>query len=480
MSKGEFFNRRTRIFRLSSFRLTLAYAGMFCLSFLVLFALVYWYALRLVEAQIDTTVASEIAEIRANAGGAGIEGLRAAVDVMTDRAPGFYYLLQDDSGRALAGNLPAMMPLDGVQEMQAPLPPAHGHSAGLRGRGVVLPDEAAYLFVGLGTFELHELEEFVTRSFLWGMVATVLLALAGGSLISLRVLRKVEAVARTSRDIIGGDLARRLPVSGADDEFDRLATSLNAMLARIQDLMEDIRQVSSDIAHDLRTPITRLRQRLEYALRGAGSTEDMRRTMEEALAEIDSILATFGALLRIAQIESGARRSAFTRIDLSELLLRVAAAYEPVAAERGQTLAAAVPPGLAVHGDRALLTQLFANLIENAIQHSPDGAAIAVSAMAGGEALEIAVADNGPGIPEPFREKVFQRFFRLEESRTSDGNGLGLSLVAAIAALHEVPVLLEDNQPGLVVRLRFAASPRADEASGEAPSLALGRPRFAP
>jgi len=133
-----------------------------------------------------------------------------------------------------------------------------------------------------------------------------------------------------------------------------------------------------------------------------------------------------------------------------------------------------------VHGDRALLTQLFANLIENAIQHSPDGAAIAVSAMAGGEALEIAVADNGPGIPEPFREKVFQRFFRLEESRTSDGNGLGLSLVAAIAALHEVPVLLEDNHPGLVVRLRFAASPRADEASGEAPSLALGRPRFAP
>lgn len=469
-----------RLFRVSSFRLTVAYAGMFCLSFVVLFVLIYWYALRLVEAQIDATVASEIAEIRASAGGTGIEGLRAAVEIMSERAPGFYYLLQDSAGRALAGNLAAMMPLDGVQEIRAPTLPGHGRSAGLRGRGMALPEEGAYLFVGLGTFELHELQEFVTRSFLWGMVATVLLALAGGSVISLRMLRKVEAVTRTSRDIIDGDLSRRLPVSGADDEFDRLATSLNAMLGRIQDLMEDIRQVSSDIAHDLRTPITRLRQRLEYALRGAASMEEMRRTMEETLAEIDSILATFGALLRIAQIESGARKSAFTRVDLSELLLRVAAAYEPVAAERSQTLAATVTPGLAVQGDRALLTQLVANLIENAIQHSPQGAAIAVSAAPDDDGVEISVADTGPGIPAQYREKVFQRFFRLEESRTGDGNGLGLSLVAAIAALHGVAVTLDDNHPGLVVRIRFAASPRADEPTGEALPLTIGRPRFAP
>src|SRR4051812_34104860 len=265
MNKGEFLNRHTRIFRLSSFRLTLAYAGIFCLSFLVLFALIYWYAMRLMEAQIDATVASEIAEIRAGAGNGDIQRLRDAVQLMSDRAPGFYYLLQDRAGEVIAGNLPAMRPISGILQIEATPRPDHGHFAGLRGEGVPLPEADAYLFVGLGTFELHELQEFVTRSFLWGVIATVLLALAGGSVISLRVLRKIDAVTLTSRDIVGGDLSRRIPVSGADDEFDRLATSLNAMLARIQDLMEDIRQVSSDIAHDLRTPITRLRQRLEYA-----------------------------------------------------------------------------------------------------------------------------------------------------------------------------------------------------------------------
>ena len=445
-----------RIFRLSSFRLTLAYAGLFCLSFLILFAAIYWYAARLIEAQIDKTVTSEVAEIQASAGNRGLVGLADAVQLMTDRAPGFYYLLQDRHGAALAGNLQPMSPIPGVHEIPGIVSSKQGNSFGVRGRGVPVDD--AYLFVGLSTVELYELHELVF-GFLAGLFATILLALAGGSLISLRMLRRIEHVARTSREIVQGDLKRRLPVNGNDDEFDRLATSLNAMLERIQDLMEDIRQVSNDIAHDLRTPITRLRQRIEHTLRSAVTVEAMREAMEATLADVDDILATFGALLRIAQIESGSRKSAFASVDLSQMLQRIAEAYEPVAAEREQSLAAEIAPDLAVRGDRELLTQLFANLVENAIRHSPPGARIGLSVRPEGERIEARIVDNGPGIPAQFRQKVFQRFFRLEESRTSQGNGLGLSLVAAVAALHEIALDLDDNRPGLVVRILF---PRAN------------------
>jgi signal transduction histidine kinase len=295
------------------------------------------------------------------------------------------------------------------------------------------------------------------------LLATSILALLGGGLVSLRVLRKVEEVARTSREIIGGDFQRRIPVSGTDDEFDRLATSLNAMLDRIQNLMEDVHQVSNDIAHDLRTPISRMRQRIEHALRSAATIDGMRQAMDETLTDVDGVLQTFGALLRIAQIESGSRKSAFAEVDLSLVLQRIADAYEPVAGERGQRLFASVVPGLWVRGDRELLTQLFANLVENAIQHSPTGASITVAAGGRSDSIEVAIEDNGPGIPPPSRQKVFQRFFRLEESRTTPGNGLGLSLVAAIAALHDVAVMLDDNHPGLRVRMGFARLPRPDQ-----------------
>jgi signal transduction histidine kinase len=451
-----------RLVRTSSFRLTLFYAGMFCLSFLILFGVIYWFALGLMGQQIDATVANEIAEIRAAAGDRDIVGLGEEVQLMTERAPGFYYLLQNRSGEVLAGNLPALQPVVGVRELSADTPRGRGRLSGLRGQGVTLPDEG-YLFVGVSTFELKELQEIVTKSFLWGLLATSILALLGGGLVSLRVLRKVEEVARTSREIIGGDFQRRIPVSGTDDEFDRLATSLNAMLDRIQNLMEDVHQVSNDIAHDLRTPISRMRQRIEHALRSAATIDGMRQAMDETLTDVDGVLQTFGALLRIAQIESGSRKSAFAEVDLSLVLQRIADAYEPVAGERGQRLFASVVPGLWVRGDRELLTQLFANLVENAIQHSPTGASITVAAGGRSDSIEVAIEDNGPGIPPPSRQKVFQRFFRLEESRTTPGNGLGLSLVAAIAALHDVAVMLDDNHPGLRVRMGFARLPRPDQ-----------------
>ncbi len=443
---------KSRLFRTSSFRLTLLYAALTGASFVLLFGVVYWSTANYMTRQIDATVASELAEIRADAQGGGEQGLRGVVRDVSGRAPGYFYLLQDPSGTVLAGNLPALQPLPGAREWPGSARRRGNTTSGVRGSGQVLPG-GDYLFVGLGTHQLHEMKEMVVKSFLIGLGLAMLLALAGGSIMSQGVVRRIETVSQTSRDIVGGDLQRRIPVAGSGDEFDHLAISLNAMLDRIQALMEGLRQVSTDIAHDLRTPLTRLRQRLELAQRRGVDAAAIDELLEATLREIDSILGTFGALLRIAQIESGARKAGFAEVDLNELLHTVIEVYQPAVEEKGQTLLHAVAAGLKVRGDRELLTQMFANLLENAIRHSPDGAHLEVQAHAGGDRAEVAVADNGPGIPAAARPKVLQRFFRLEGSRTTPGNGLGLSLAAAVAGLHETQLELRDNAPGLRVRV---------------------------
>jgi signal transduction histidine kinase len=227
------------------------------------------------------------------------------------------------------------------------------------------------------------------------------------------------------------------------------------MLDRIQNLMLDLQQVSSDIAHDLRTPLTRLRQRLELARRREQTVKGLHDALDDAIGNSDAILETFGALLRIAQIEAGTRRARFASVALSELLSGLIETYQPVAEEKGQSLQGQIAPGLLVHGDRELLTQLFSNLIENAIGHSQDGAEITVAAAASRGAVLVSVGDNGPGIPAALRSKVLQRFYRLEASRTTPGNGLGLSMVAAIATLHDATLDLQDNEPGLRCLVRF-------------------------
>jgi len=238
-----------------------------------------------------------------------------------------------------------------------------------------------------------------------------------------------------SRAIVAGDLSRRIAVRGSNDEFDHLAVSLNTMLDRIEALMEGLRQVSADIAHDLRTPLTRLRQRLELARRRATTAEALRDALDGAIGEVDTILDTFGALLRIAQIEAGTKTEAAGPVDLSALAEGVADVYQPAAEEKGQTLTAAIAPDLTVPGDRELLTQMLANLVENAVRHAPPGAAIRLEAAARDGAAEVVVADTGPGIPAALHGKVFQRFFRLEQSRTTPRTGPGLSTAAAGAGV---------------------------------------------
>jgi signal transduction histidine kinase len=254
---------------------------------------------------------------------------------------------------------------------------------------------------------------------------------------------------------MAGDLSQRVPVRGTQDEFDELAKSMNAMLDRIEDLMHSMRQVSNDIAHDLRTPLTRLRQRLEYAKRHHGTVAELHEVVGHSIRQVDSILETFGALLRIAQIEAGGRVSGKRVIDISTLLSGIVDDFSPAAEDRGLQLDADVGQDLKVTADPELLTQMVVNLVDNAIRYCPAGSRIRVAANAAGGNLELAVSDTGPGIPREEREKVLRPFYRLESSRTTEGNGLGLSLVAAIAKRHDAKLLLGDNGPGLRVSVVF-------------------------
>ena len=446
-----------RIFRTSIFKLTLLYAGLFSLSVLILFAAIFWFGSGYVESQIDQTVTNELARIQSRAAFGDLDYYREVVELYVERASsGVFYLLENNAGEVLAGNMKAIEPVSGIRSFSLEVPSERhpGEVLGIRGRGIRVAD-GGYLYVGLDNFELIKMREMIADFFLWGLAATISLAIMGGFLMSQSLLHSIEVISQASREIVAGDLSRRIPVRGVDDEFDHLASSLNTMLDRITGLMQGLQQVSSDIAHDLRTPLTRLRQRLELARRRENSVEKLHEAFDRSIEDVDAILDTFAALLRIAQIEAHTKATGFSRVDLSELLNAMGEIYQSVAEEFGQQLKTSIPDGLVVLGDRELLPQLFSNLTENAIHHCPVGTKISIEARQVVDGIVVSVSDNGPGIPPEFRTKVFQRFFQIDGSRNNGGTGLGLSLVAAIAGLHNASIELLDNHPGLRVKLKF-------------------------
>ena len=312
----------------------------------------------------------------------------------------------------------------------------------------------AFFVVGRSLYGLTEVQEVLLRSLAWGLGLTVLLALTGGIGLARNALRRIDTINSAFQDIKEGKLSQRIPSKGTRDDMDRLVANINDMLGRIEQLMANLQQVTNDIAHDLRTPLGRLRQGLEAARLKDSSIEEYRVAIDRAIEQTDTILETFGALLRIAQIESKVRRGRFAVVDLSEISNRVVEAYESAVEDASQALRADISPGVQVRGDKDLLTQMLANLIENAMRHCPEGTAIHVM-LTNDAAPALAVTDTGPGIPADAREAVLRRFYRLEESRTTSGSGLGLALVKAIAELHNAKLTLSDNSPGLSVSVQF-------------------------
>jgi len=467
--------------RTTSFRLALLYALLFGGSAVFVFVVIYWAATSAMSDQLDAGLDAERAALEEHYRSGGIDALSSAIaERLAQPAHPFRYLLEDPSGGVLAGDFPNTPSLRvGRSEIAIPITASAGDAdekrRPFRILGVALKD-GGFLFLGEAAHPLEELREFLFGAFGWGAGATLVLAIFGSMAMSTGVLRRVEAINRASERIMAGELDRRLPTTTADpsgggDEFDRLAANLNIMLDRIEVLVQGLRQVSTDIAHDLRTPLGRLRRILELARDSApvhpGSA--VMPVIDQAIEEADGLLATFGALLRIAQIEAGASRRGFGLVDLSVVLDDVLEVYAPAAEEKNQTLSRRIPAGIVVLGDRALLTQMLANLVGNAIQHSPPGAHIEVTLRAGGnrEGPQVTISDNGPGIPQAERDKVFRRFYRLDASRSTPGNGLGLALVAAVVDLHGANIRLSDNPPrGLRVALIFddtTATPGAAE-----------------
>jgi signal transduction histidine kinase len=449
-----------RILRSASFRLALVYAALFVLSAGALFATVFVIASAAMENDLAAVLRSEafqLAEIHRRIGLLGLAEQITRRMNFRSRGP-IYYLLQAPTRQVVVGNMPGMPPVDGVIDFVRDSDSPGGSGRGrLTGFGLTLSD-GSYLLVAQDASRLVDMQRAIVRAFIWASGLTLLLAIGGGVLLSGNFLRRIDTIGRTSRAIMEGDLSARIPVRGTNDEIDQLVISLNAMFDRIQLLMDGLRQVTGDIAHDLRTPLGRLRQRLEGAREHASSTAEYASATEAAIAEADALLEIFSALLRIAQIESGARTSGFAEVDLSALLRSVGEAYQPAAEDSQHKLALDVRDGIRLTGDRQLLAQLFSNLVENALTHTPAGSTVRLGLHPSARGFRAEVADDGPGIPEAEHGKVLDRFYRLDRSRTTAGSGLGLALVKAIANLHGLTLQLEDARPGLAVIVSGATS----------------------
>ena len=339
-----------------------------------------------------------------------------------------------------------------------------------RGQGLVLPPrvlavrgvaqkfpDGETLLIAENASPLLATNALIARSFVAVFGTILALGLLSGYLAARTESRRVDAIATTLREIMNGDLSRRVPIGEAGDEFDRLAAGLNAMLQRLQELMENLRQVTTDIAHDLRSPLARLREHLELSRRrftGPGLPE----VFDEALMQIDQALDIFSAMLRIAEVEAGARRSHFAPVFMSDLLEALAETYEPAFTASGITLTAEIQPGLILCGDKDLLQQMIANLLDNVMLHAAGASLTTIRAAQTGKRILIEISDNGSGIPTDQRARVFQRFARLDASRQLPGHGLGLSLAVAIAALHDGSIELQENHPGLQVVVSLGSS----------------------
>lgn len=451
-----------RTFRSTSFRFAMLYAALFAASYLVLGQVTYWIATAALEDQTRNAIEQEASAMLERFVNEGQSGLISDLTEESSGSSGFklYTYYADTMGKVLISNIDIAAPQLGWHNYPLPLAEAE-HTEEydehqLMAYGQVLED-GGLLVIGFDRYPIAESQEAIVSAFLWSGSIMLVLAVSGGAFLGIRTLRRIDGFNQSLQRVMQGHLDTRLKLAGSGDELDELAHGVNATLERVGQLMDSVKQVSSDIAHDLRTPLSRLRQRLETAALRCKTQEEYQLVLGDALRQIDIILSTFAALLRIAQIEAGSRKQKFATVDLSRICQTVIEAYDATIEEEGRKLDVSIEPDITLHGDRDLLFQMLTNLMENGLRHTPHGTGLGLSLRRVGGAIILTVQDAGPGIPESERENVLARFYRLETSRTSPGSGLGLSLVKAVADLHNATLQLEDASPGLRVRLTWPA-----------------------
>jgi signal transduction histidine kinase len=463
-----------KLLRTTAFQLTLVYLTLFALFAAFLLGFFAFNTRRLINEQITAIVNDDVQVLLNQYNQAGIRRLVNSVDGRLRRPGSSLYLVTTPIGEGLIGNVASLEP--GVLESEGWVetayrrleePESAEHNALVR---VVRLPGGIRLLVGRDLDERERMFRIITLAGRWSVAIVIVLGILGGLFISRRVLRRVDAMTGATKTIMAGDLSGRLPVIGSGDEFDRLALNLNDMLARIEALMRGLKEVTDNIAHDLKTPLTRLRNRCEEALRSTKSEAEFRRVMEQTIEESEGLIRTFDALLMIARAESGEVREGMAEFDAAEVARDVSELYEPLAEDKGLTLEVDAWQRAAVNGNRELVSQALANLVDNAIKYAAPaqkplatavngaGGGIRVTADAEADRIVLTVSDHGPGIPNGDRSRVVDRFVRLEQSRSLPGSGLGLSLVSAVARLHGGELRLEDNAPGLRARITL---PRA-------------------
>jgi signal transduction histidine kinase len=439
----------------ASLRFAAIYALLLASSAVALALFLWWSTAGLLDRQTAATIQADAESLAARFAAGRLPALVITIEerLTQNVEDDAIYLLVDPAGRRITGNL-EHWPAGAVQnEAWYELPIER---AGMRSLAVVrsfdLPG-GYRLLIGRDVQVRAQLRSLLTDALLWAVLVVLAMATGGAFLVRSLFRRALSNVSATATAIAGGDFTQRVRLSGRGDEFDQLAETINDMLDRMARLMEGVREVSNAIAHDLRTPITRARARLEDAALHAGTAAELRAAIERATADLDGIVAVFQALLRIAEIEAGSRRAAFARVDLAPLLADVAELYGAVAEDKGITLQTRVPQPLPAYGDRELIQQAVANLVDNAVKFSPPGGTVRLSAAASSAGVQIEVADGGPGIPEADRARAADRFFRGETARNTPGSGLGLALVQAVAQLHGGTLRLSDAAPGLLAIL---------------------------
>ncbi|MGE0258154.1 MAG: ATP-binding protein [Alphaproteobacteria bacterium] len=442
-----------RLVRTHAFRLAALYFLVFALSVTGVLLFVYWATADFIERQTEATLSAEVTGLAEQYAQRGLSGLVQIVAARSagDRGDGMLYLITNPQGRPLAGNItewPAGVPVrPGPLSFQLDVR-ADGYRERHPARGILfaIPD-GFRLLVGRDISDAEAYRARIKTTLLWSGLVALAIGVLGGTVMSRNMLRRVEQVNRTAERVVAGDLSDRVPRVGTDDEFDQLAANLNGMLDQIERLMTGMREVTDNVAHDLKTPLARLRARLELALLGPQDGAAQSEAIRAAIDEADRLLATFNALLGIAEAEAGADGRG-ERLDAAEIVSAAVELYEPLAEERAVTLRFDGMPGTIIDGNRHLLSQAVANLLDNALKYGANGGQIAVTVRRRGGCAVIEVADRGPGIPEADRDTVFDRFVRLEPSRSTPGNGLGLSLVRAVARRHGGTVTLADSSPG--------------------------------
>ncbi len=439
--------------RTSSFQLALLYMVVFATSVFILLAFIYWRTAGFMTAQTDETIEAEIAGLAEQYRGRGVNGLITIIRERVARDPNAksIYLLTTDDFLKLAGNIESWP--KGTRSESGWINFTLDETVGWNGpqrlaRARIFEVQGGLrLLVGRDVDELTALKRVIETAINWGMGITLALALLGGFLMSRSTTRRIEVINNTSRRIMNGHLSLRIPTRGTDDDFDQLAENLNQMLDRIVYLMEGIRHVSDSIAHDLRTPLTRLRNQLENTLMSVDNDE-ARDQAGRAVAEADQLLATFNALLRIARLETRGNTADMKPVALDELVADACELYEALAEDKDQRFEQHLDKGVMIEGDRDLLFQMVSNLIDNAIKYTPEQGVIGVAVRRDGDDSVFEVRDSGIGIPDSEKDQVFQRFYRVGKSRSLPGNGLGLSLVSAVAEIHQGRIVLSDTNPG--------------------------------